>query len=80
MTNLAGNARDRWLLVTLENLLTTEQTDELRGLKAGSYWEASVQRGFASSGLSAGFPWRQAHACSPAWDCDSAGFMRPAPC
>jgi type II secretory ATPase GspE/PulE/Tfp pilus assembly ATPase PilB-like protein len=43
MTNPAFDARDEWLLVTLEGLLTPEQFGELRGQKVESYWEAAVR-------------------------------------
>ncbi|MBI2409188.1 MAG: Flp pilus assembly complex ATPase component TadA [Gemmatimonadetes bacterium] len=43
MTNTAFDARDEWLLVTLEGLLTPEQFGELRGQKVESYWEAAVR-------------------------------------
>jgi type II secretory ATPase GspE/PulE/Tfp pilus assembly ATPase PilB-like protein len=48
MTNPAFAARDEWLLVTLEGLLTPEHMEELRGLKEESYWEAAVRRNFVS--------------------------------
>jgi len=48
MTNPGFAARDEWLLVTLEGLLTPEHMEELRGLKEESYWEAAVRRNFIS--------------------------------
>jgi type II secretory ATPase GspE/PulE/Tfp pilus assembly ATPase PilB-like protein/CheY-like chemotaxis protein len=48
MTNPGFAARDEWLLVTLEGLLTPEHMEELRGLKEESYWEAAVRRNFVS--------------------------------
>jgi len=48
MTNPAFAARDEWLLVTLEGLLTPEHMEELRTLKEESYWEAAVRRTFIS--------------------------------
>ncbi len=48
MTNPAFAARDEWLLVTLEGLLTSEQMEELRGLREESFWEAAVRRNFIS--------------------------------
>ncbi len=48
MTNPAFAARDEWLLVTLEGLLTPEHMTELRGLKEESYWEAAVRRNFVT--------------------------------
>ena len=46
MTNPAFAARDEWLLVTLEGLLTPEQMSELRAVREESYWEAAVRRNF----------------------------------
>ncbi len=48
MTNPAFAARDEWVLVTLEALLTPEHMTELRGLKEESFWEAAVRRNFVS--------------------------------
>ncbi|MHB1096681.1 MAG: ATPase, T2SS/T4P/T4SS family [Gemmatimonadaceae bacterium] len=48
MTNPGFAARDEWLLVTLDGLLTPEHMEELRGLKEESYWEAAVRRNFIS--------------------------------
>ena len=48
MTNPAFAARDEWVLVTLEALLTPEHMEELRGLKEESFWEAAVRRNFVS--------------------------------
>ncbi len=48
MTNPAFAARDEWVLVTLEGLLTPEHMEELRGLKEESFWEAAVRRNFVS--------------------------------
>ena len=48
MTNPAFAARDEWVLVTLEALLTPEHMAELRGLKEESFWEAAVRRNFVS--------------------------------
>ncbi|MDQ8155412.1 MAG: type II/IV secretion system protein [Gemmatimonadota bacterium] len=51
MTNPAFAARDEWLLVTLEGLLSPEHMEELRGLKEESYWEAAVRRSFTTDDL-----------------------------
>ncbi len=51
MTNPAFAARDEWLLVTLEGLLSPEHMEELRGLKEESYWEAAVRRNFTTDDL-----------------------------
>jgi len=48
MTNPAFAARDEWLLVTLEGLLTPEHMEELRALKEESFWEAAVRRNFVT--------------------------------
>ena len=48
MTSPAFSARDEWLLVTLDGLLTPEQMAELRGLKEDSYWEAATRRNFCA--------------------------------
>jgi type II secretory ATPase GspE/PulE/Tfp pilus assembly ATPase PilB-like protein len=51
VTNPAFAARDEWLLVTLEGLLSPEHMEELRGLKEESYWEAAVRRNFTTDDL-----------------------------
>ncbi|MCX5760170.1 MAG: hypothetical protein NTW72_01475, partial [Gemmatimonadetes bacterium] len=48
MTQPAFAARDEWLLVTLDGLLTPENMVELRALKEESFWEAAVRRGFVT--------------------------------
>ena len=48
MTHPAFSARDEWLLVTLDGLLTPEHMTELRGLREDSYWEAAVRRNFVT--------------------------------
>ncbi len=48
MTHPAFAARDEWLLVTLEGLLTPEHMEELRTLKEESFWEAAVRRSFVT--------------------------------
>ena len=48
MTSPEFSARDEWLLVTLDGLLSPEQMTELRGLKEDSYWEAATRRNFCA--------------------------------
>ncbi|MEK6611601.1 MAG: type II/IV secretion system protein [Gemmatimonadota bacterium] len=48
MTHPAFSARDEWLLVTLDLILTPEQMAELRGLNEESFWEAAVRRKFVT--------------------------------
>ncbi len=48
VTHPAFAARDEWLLVTLEGLLTPAHMEELRTLKEESFWEAAVRRSFTS--------------------------------
>ena len=48
MTNPAFAARDEWLLVTLDGILTPEHMAELRELKEESFWEAAVKRNFVT--------------------------------
>ena len=48
MTNPAFAARDEWLLVTLDGILTPENMAVLRELKEESFWEAAVKRGFVT--------------------------------
>jgi type II secretory ATPase GspE/PulE/Tfp pilus assembly ATPase PilB-like protein len=46
VTHPTFSARDEWLLVTLDGLLTPEQMTELRSLQEESFWEAAVRRHF----------------------------------
>ncbi len=46
MGSSAKPARDEWLLVTLEGLLSPEQLAELRAQPVESLWEEVVKRGF----------------------------------
>ena len=48
MTHPTFSARDEWLLVTLDGLLTPEQMTELRSLQEDSFWEAAVRRNFVT--------------------------------
>ncbi|MEK7240043.1 MAG: type II/IV secretion system protein [Gemmatimonadota bacterium] len=48
MTHPAFSARDEWLLVTLDGILTPEQMTVLRGLNEESFWEAAVRRNFVT--------------------------------
>ncbi len=48
MTHPPFSARDEWLLVTLDGLLSAEHMEELRGLREDSFWEAAVRRNFAT--------------------------------
>jgi len=48
VTHPTFSARDEWLLVTLDGLLTPEQMTELRSLQEDSFWEAAVKRNFVT--------------------------------
>ncbi len=44
----ARQARDEWVLTTLEGLLTPEQFVQLKAAREDSYWEASTRRGWTT--------------------------------
>lgn len=48
MGTSAKPARDEWILLTLEGLLTPDQAEQLRSARVESYWAEAVQRGFVT--------------------------------
>jgi type II secretory ATPase GspE/PulE/Tfp pilus assembly ATPase PilB-like protein len=51
MGTSARQARDEWVLTTLEALLTPEQFTQLKVLGEDSFWEAATRRGWTSDDL-----------------------------
>ncbi len=51
MGTSARQARDEWVLTTLEGLLTPEQFAQLKAAREDSYWEAATRRGWTNDDL-----------------------------
>ena len=51
MGTSARQARDEWVLTTLEGLLTPEQFGQLKAAREDSYWEAATRRGWTNDDL-----------------------------
>jgi type II secretory ATPase GspE/PulE/Tfp pilus assembly ATPase PilB-like protein len=51
MGTSARQARDEWVLTTLEGLLTPEQFGQLKAAPETSYWEAATRRGWTNDDL-----------------------------
>ncbi len=51
MGTSARQARDEWVLTTLEGLLTPEQFGQLKAAPEASYWEAATRRGWTNDDL-----------------------------
>ncbi len=47
----ARQARDEWVLTTLEGLLTPEQIASLKAAREESFWETAVRRGYTTDDL-----------------------------
>ena len=51
MGTSARQARDEWMLTTLEGLLTPDQFSQLKAAREDSYWEAATRRGWTTDDL-----------------------------
>ena len=51
MGTSARQARDEWVLTTLEGLLTPEQIGQLKAAREDSYWEAATRRGWTTDDM-----------------------------
>ncbi len=51
MGTSARQARDEWVLTTLEGLLTPDQFGQLKAAREDSYWEAATRRGWTNDDL-----------------------------
>jgi len=51
MGSSARQARDEWMLTTLEGLLTPDQFSQLKAAREDSYWEVATRRGWTTDDL-----------------------------
>jgi type II secretory ATPase GspE/PulE/Tfp pilus assembly ATPase PilB-like protein/ActR/RegA family two-component response regulator len=51
MGTSARQARDEWVLTTLEGLVTPDQFGQLKAAREDSYWEAATRRGWTTDDL-----------------------------
>ncbi len=51
MGTSARQARDEWMLTTLEGLLTPDQFSQLKAAREDSYWEVATRRGWTTDDL-----------------------------